>query len=81
MTIKYNTRMTPWRLLITPPGRGVWNMAVDEAILEKYPPFPSILKALLHYQRGKPCRSVKPPLESISLEMEENAVQEFQEIS
>lgn len=23
-----------WRLLITPPGRGTWNMAVDEAILE-----------------------------------------------
>jgi lipoate-protein ligase A len=24
----------PWRLLITPPARGSWNMAVDEAILE-----------------------------------------------
>jgi lipoate-protein ligase A len=24
----------PWRLLITPPARGAWNMAVDEAILE-----------------------------------------------
>jgi lipoate-protein ligase A len=24
----------PWRLLITPPGRGAWNMAVDESILE-----------------------------------------------
>jgi len=23
-----------WRLLITPPARGAWNMAVDEAILE-----------------------------------------------
>jgi lipoate-protein ligase A len=23
----------PWRLLITPPARGAWNMAVDEAIL------------------------------------------------
>jgi len=23
-----------WRLIITPPGRGAWNMAVDEAILE-----------------------------------------------
>jgi len=27
--------MTPWRLLITPPARGAWNMAVDEAILEQ----------------------------------------------
>ena len=26
--------MTLWRLLITPPARGAWNMAVDEAILE-----------------------------------------------
>jgi len=26
--------MTQWRLLITPPARGAWNMAVDEAILE-----------------------------------------------
>ena len=26
--------MSLWRLLITPPARGAWNMAVDEAILE-----------------------------------------------
>ena len=26
--------MTTWRLIITPPARGAWNMAVDEAILE-----------------------------------------------
>ena len=26
--------MNTWRLLITPPARGAWNMAVDEAILE-----------------------------------------------
>ena len=26
--------MTQWRLLITPPARGAWNMAVDESILE-----------------------------------------------
>ena len=26
--------MTTWRLLITPPARGAWNMAVDEAILD-----------------------------------------------
>ena len=26
--------MTFWRLLITPPARGAWNMAVDESILE-----------------------------------------------
>jgi lipoate-protein ligase A len=26
--------MTIWRLLITPPVRGAWNMALDESILE-----------------------------------------------
>src|SRR5436190_11272572 len=26
--------MTHWRLLITPPAHGAWNMAVDESILE-----------------------------------------------
>ncbi len=26
--------MDIWRLLITPPAHGAWNMAVDEAILE-----------------------------------------------
>lgn len=26
--------MNTWRLLITPPARGAWNMAVDQAILE-----------------------------------------------
>jgi len=26
--------MSTWRLLITPPARGAWNMAVDESILE-----------------------------------------------
>src|SRR5688572_12588050 len=26
--------MTSWRLIITPPARGAWNMAVDESILE-----------------------------------------------
>lgn len=26
--------MSTWRLLLTPPARGAWNMAVDEAILE-----------------------------------------------
>lgn len=29
-----NSLMDTWRILITPPARGAWNMAVDEAILE-----------------------------------------------
>ncbi|HSB00840.1 MAG TPA: dihydrodipicolinate synthase family protein [Anaerolineales bacterium] len=46
-------------------------------ILEKYPPFPPTLKALLHRLHGLPRWSVKPPLESISEELEERVVQEF----
>jgi lipoate-protein ligase A len=30
----YNIFMDTWRLILTPPTRGAWNMAVDEAILE-----------------------------------------------
>ena len=31
----YNMLMSDvWRLLLTPPARGAWNMAVDEAILD-----------------------------------------------
>jgi len=26
--------LNPWRLLVTPPARGAWNMALDESILE-----------------------------------------------
>jgi len=28
------TRLDPWRLILTSPARGAWNMAVDEALLE-----------------------------------------------
>ena len=47
-------------------------------ILDKYPPFPPTLKALLHRLYGMPRWSVKPPLESMSEEMEERVVQEFE---
>jgi len=32
--LKYNLLMDTWRLLITLPAHGAWNMAVDESILE-----------------------------------------------
>jgi len=47
-------------------------------ILDKYPPFPPTLKALLHRLHGFPRWSVKPPLEAISEKMEEQLVQEFE---
>jgi 4-hydroxy-tetrahydrodipicolinate synthase len=47
-------------------------------ILDKYPPFPPTLKALLHRLHGLPRWSVRPPLESISSEREELVVREMQ---
>ena len=46
-------------------------------ILDKYPPFPPTLKALLHRLHGLPRWSVKPPLEEISDNMEEQLVNEM----
>ncbi len=47
-------------------------------ILDKYPPFPPTLKTLLHRLHGLPRWSVRPPLEAIPPEMEEQVVQEFE---
>jgi len=38
-------------------------------LLEKYPPFPPLLKALLHRLHGLPCWFVRPPLEEASEEV------------
>lgn len=80
--------------IISPDLRAVWDgmragtdisdaqKRVDEQrhILEKYPPFPSTLKTLLHRLHGFPRWSVKPPLEEISEEMEEKIIQEFERL-
>jgi len=80
--------------LISPALRDVWDLMnegkdVSEAqervntqrhILEKYPPFPPAIKALLHRLHGLPRWAVKPPLESISAELEEKAVLEFESL-
>ena len=50
-------------------------------ILDKYPPFPPTLKALLHRLHGFPRWSVRPPLEPILQEMEERVVQEFEALT
>ncbi|MGZ9233894.1 MAG: dihydrodipicolinate synthase family protein [Anaerolineales bacterium] len=78
--------------ILSPDLREVWDLInKDEdpayplarvkkqrGILEKYPPFPPTLKAVLHRLHGMPRWSVKPPLESISEETEEQVVQEFE---
>lgn len=77
--------------LISPELREVWDLMNEgkdstaaqarvtekRHILEKYPPFPPTLKALLHRLHGLPRWAVKPPLESISSELEEQAVHEL----
>ena len=47
-------------------------------VLDAYPPFPPTLKALLHRQHGLPRWSVRPPLESLTDEIEAQVVQEFE---
>jgi 4-hydroxy-tetrahydrodipicolinate synthase len=47
-------------------------------ILEKYPPFPPALKALVHRLHGFPRWPVRPPLVELSLESESVLLREFQ---
>jgi 4-hydroxy-tetrahydrodipicolinate synthase len=78
--------------IISPDLREIWDQTNEgkdshEAqarvkqqrdILDKYPPFPSTLKVLLHRLYGLPRWSVRLPLESIPPELEERVVQEFE---
>lgn len=78
--------------LISPSLREVWDLMIEgrdasEAqtrvtkqrhILEKYPPFPPTLKALMHRIHGLPRWSVKPPLEEISDELADKVIQELE---
>lgn len=77
--------------IISPDLREVWDLMNEgkdstEAqarvtekrhILEKYPPFPATLKALLHRLHDLPRWGVKPPLVSISSELEDKVVHEL----
>ena len=49
--------MTTWRLLITPPAHGAWNMAVDESILE-HAGRGDVLPTLRLYAWDPPCLSL-----------------------
>ena len=78
--------------IISPELRKVWDLmnegkdstdaqrSVTEKrhALEKYPPFPPTLKALLHRMYDLPRWIVQPPLEPLSAELEEKALQEFE---
>jgi len=49
--------MTTWRYLITPPARGEWNMAIDEAILQSLGD-QGMVPTLRLYAWHKPCLSI-----------------------
>jgi 4-hydroxy-tetrahydrodipicolinate synthase len=81
--------------LISPDLRGIWEAfqrgedatplqrRVTEIrhILEKYPPFPPILKTLLARQHGLPRWPVRPPLEETPPETVEKAAEELRAVS
>lgn len=81
--------------LISPDLREVWDsmsegkdaseaqtrVTKQRHILEKYPPFPPALKALMHRMHEFPKWSVKPPLEEISEELAQMAETEMKELS
>jgi 4-hydroxy-tetrahydrodipicolinate synthase len=60
------------------PAQALERVKKQRGILEKYPPFPPALKALLHRLHGMPRWPVRPPLEDISEEMEEEILNEMQ---
>ncbi|MBK7454483.1 MAG: dihydrodipicolinate synthase family protein [Anaerolineales bacterium] len=61
------------------PTEAQVRVAKQRHILEKYMPFPPILKAFLHRQHGMPRWSVKPPLEEMNEKKLEEALKEFSE--
>ena len=60
------------------PSEALAQVKRQRDILDKYPPFPPTLKALLHRLHGFPRWAVRPPLEPIPEELEQQVVQEFE---
>jgi 4-hydroxy-tetrahydrodipicolinate synthase len=81
--------------LISPELRAVWDLMragidvsaaqasvdVKRHLIEKYPPFPASLKALLHRLHGLPRWTVRPPLVEMSAAQEEQALEEFSKLN
>ena len=62
------------------PSEAQSRIAEQRHILEKYMPFPPILKALLHKLHDFPKWTVKPPLEEMDEKKLEEALKEFSEM-
>jgi 4-hydroxy-tetrahydrodipicolinate synthase len=60
------------------PSEALARIRQQRDILDKFPPFPPTLKALLHRLHAFPRWSVRPPLEPLPPQLEEQAVQEFE---
>lgn len=77
--------------ILSPGLREIWDLyqagkdpssvqervAEQRHILEKYMPFPSSLKAIMHRLYGLPRWLVKPPLDELSTDTEEKLIQEI----
>lgn len=61
-------------------GEAQENVKRQREILDKYPPYPPTLKALLHRLYGFPRWNVKPPLLTLAPELEEQVVSEFEKV-
>ncbi len=62
------------------PTKAQARISEQRHILEKYMPFPPILKALLHKLHDFPKWTVKPPLEEMDEKKVEEALKEFSEL-
>ena len=62
------------------PTEAQAHVTEQRHILEKYMPFPPILKALLHKLHDFPKWTVRPPLEEVSPELEEQALKVFESL-
>lgn len=60
------------------PSSAQSRVTEQRHILEKYPPFPPALKALVHRLHKQPRWPVRPPLEDLVVAAEEKLVGEFQ---
>jgi 4-hydroxy-tetrahydrodipicolinate synthase len=63
------------------PAQALTRVRQKRDILDKFPPFPPTLKALLHRLHGFPRWTVRPPLETLPQKLEEQVVQEFEALA
>jgi 4-hydroxy-tetrahydrodipicolinate synthase len=52
-------------------------LAINRSVLDRYPPAPPVLKAVVNKRYGLPRWALKPPLLPLSKETEEQALQDF----